>query len=96
MVLDVDEVEPAEHRAVLHDQYVEGADAGVLLGQQRVEPAGEPLEELVAAIGDRGSEVRAVRQLESQHRRGMTGVEPLQLGHEPDPTFVSEKLGGRR
>jgi hypothetical protein len=43
-------------------------------------PVGELVEELVAAVGDRGSEVGAVRQLEGQDRRGMASIQPLQLG----------------
>src|SRR5580765_3691069 len=86
VVLDVDQVEPAEYRAVLGDEHVEGASAGLLLSQQRVVPAGELGEEVVTAVGYRGSEVGAVRQLEGQDRRGMTGMQPLQLGHWPDIT----------
>ncbi|MGI9005291.1 MAG: hypothetical protein ACR2FU_03680 [Streptosporangiaceae bacterium] len=46
-------------------------------------PLGELVEEVVAAVGDRGSEVGAVRQLEGQDRRGMVSMQPLQLGHRP-------------
>ena len=46
-------------------------------------PLGELVEELIAAVGDEGSEVGAVRQLEGQDRRGMVGMQPLQLGHGP-------------
>jgi hypothetical protein len=46
-------------------------------------PVGELVEELVVAIGDRGSEVGAVRQLEGQDRRGMVSPQLLQLGHRP-------------
>ena len=42
---------------------------------------GELVEELVAAVGDRSSEVGAVHQLEGQDRRGMSGMQLLQLGH---------------
>ncbi|MGW7486293.1 VOC family protein [Streptomyces sp. NPDC054786] len=41
------------------------------------------VEEVVAAVGDRGSEVGAVRQLEGQDRRGMTTMQLLQFGHRP-------------
>ena len=44
-------------------------------------PFGELVEELVAAVGDRGREVVAVRQLEGQDGRGMASMQPLQLGH---------------
>jgi hypothetical protein len=54
-----------------------------LLGQHGVVPVGELVEELVAAVGDRGREVGAVRQLERQDRRRVTGIQPLQLGHRP-------------
>jgi hypothetical protein len=83
VVFDVDQIEPAEHRAILGDEHVEGTDAGLLLSQQGVVPAGELVEEVVATVGDRGSEVGAVRQLEGQNRRGMIGMQPLQLGHRP-------------
>jgi len=46
-ILDVDQVEPAEHRAVLGDEYVESTDAGLLLSQQGVVPVGELVEEVV-------------------------------------------------
>src|SRR5258708_1210906 len=42
---------------------------------------GELVEELVAAVGDHGGEVGAIRQLEGQDRRGITGMQALQLGH---------------
>jgi hypothetical protein len=38
---------------------------------------GELVEVLIAAVGDEGGEVRAVRQLECQDRRGMGGMQPL-------------------
>ncbi|MGH1555490.1 hypothetical protein ACRAWF_37740 [Streptomyces sp. L7] len=44
---------------------------------------GEVLEVVVAAVGDGGGEVGAVRQLEGQDRRGVIGAQPLQLGHRP-------------
>ena len=44
---------------------------------------GELVVELVAAVGDRGGEVGAVGQLEGEDRRGMTSMQPLQLGHCP-------------
>ena len=67
-VLDVDQVEPAEYRVVLGDEHVESADAGLLLSQQGVVPVGELVEEVVAAVGDRGSEVGAVRRLKGPWR----------------------------
>jgi hypothetical protein len=80
-VLEVVEVEPAQDRAVLGDEYVEGADAGLLLGQQGTVPLGEPIVELITAVGDRGGEVDAVGQLEGEDRRGMVGSQALQLWH---------------
>lgn len=44
-------------------------------------PGSELLEELVAAVGDRGSEERAVCELEREDRLGVVGSERLQLGH---------------
>ena len=79
--LGKDQVEPAQDRAVLGDEYVEGADAGLLLGQQGTVPLGEPIVELITAIGDRGGEVDAVGQLEGEDRRGMVGSQALQLWH---------------
>jgi hypothetical protein len=73
----------AQDRAILGDEDVEGADAGLLLGQQRAVPLGELVEELIAPVRDRGSEVGAVRQFEGQDRRGMVGSQALQLGHRP-------------
>jgi hypothetical protein len=40
-------------------------------------PAGELVEELIAAVGDRSSEIGAVHQLESQDRRGMASMQLL-------------------
>jgi hypothetical protein len=60
----------------------------LLLGQQGVVPLGELVVELIAPVGDQGSEVRAVRQLEGQHRRGMAGSQALQLGHRPTLPMV--------
>ena len=77
-----EQVEPAKDRAVLVDQHVEGAGAGVVLSQPGAVPVGEVLEEGVTAVGDRGGEVGAVRQFEGQDRRGMAGIQPLQLGHQ--------------
>jgi hypothetical protein len=42
---------------------------------------GELVEELIAAVGDEGGEVGAVGQFEGQDRRGMAGMQPLQLWH---------------
>lgn len=44
---------------------------------------GELVEELIAAVGDEGGEVRAVCQLKGQDRRGMAGMQALQLWHGP-------------
>jgi hypothetical protein len=87
-VLQAVQVEPAQHRAVPGDEHVEGAGTGLLLGQQGVVPLGELVVELIAPVGDQGSEVRAVRQLEGQHRRGMAGSQALQLGHRPTLPMV--------
>jgi len=52
-------------------------------------PVGELVEILVTAIGDRGGEPGAVRQLEGQDRRGMASAQLLQLGHRPNlPIWV--------
>jgi hypothetical protein len=82
-VLDVVQVEPAEHRAIVADEHVVGADAGLPPGQQLVVLLGELVEELIAAVGNESGEVGAVRQFEGQHRRGMVGAQALQLGHRP-------------
>src|SRR5437764_708434 len=68
-VLEVVQVEPAQNRAVIGDEHVEGAAAGLLLGQQGAVPGGELVEELVATVRDRSGEPGAVRQLEGQDRR---------------------------
>jgi drug/metabolite transporter (DMT)-like permease len=81
-----EEVEPAEDRAVLVDEHVVGAAAGLLLGQQGTVPRGELVEEVIAAVGDEGGEVAAVGPLEGQDRLGVAGVQPLQLGHGADST----------
>ncbi len=60
-VLDLVEVEPAQYRTVLVDEHIEGAAAGLLLDQQSAVPLRELIVELVAAVGDRSGEVRAVR-----------------------------------
>src|SRR4029077_17782610 len=81
----------AQNRAVLSDEHVEGADAGLLLSQQGAIPVGELVEELVATVRDRSSEVGAVHQLEGQDRRGMAGTQLLQLGHRPTlPRWCAE------
>ena len=67
-VLGEDQVESAQYRAILGDEHMEGAEAGLLLGQQGAVPLGELVEELIAPVGDRGSEVGAVRQLDGQLR----------------------------
>ena len=43
--------------------------------------SGEPIVELITAVGDRGGEVDAVSQLEGEDRRGMAGSQALQLRH---------------
>jgi len=47
---------------------------------------GEPVEELAAAVGDRGSKIGAVRQLEGQNRRSMASMQPR-------PRFIAEHQG---
>ena len=79
VVLDVDQIEPAQHGAVLTDEHVEGTDASVLLGQQGVVPLGEAVEELVAAVGDRG---REVGRLASSKAR-TCGASPARGGLSP-------------
>ena len=76
-VLGEDQVEPAQDRVILGDKHVEGADAGLLLSQQGAVPLGELVVELIAAVGDKGSEVRAVREFEGQDRLGMASMQPL-------------------
>jgi hypothetical protein len=71
-VVDVDQIDSAEY-----------ATAGFLLGRQGVVPVGEPVEAVVAPLGDRGHEVGAGRPLEGQDHRGMTGMQAPQLGHCP-------------
>jgi hypothetical protein len=56
-VLEVVQIEPAENRAILSDEHVEGTDAGLLLSQRGAVPVGELVEEIVTAVGDRGREV---------------------------------------
>jgi hypothetical protein len=68
-VLEVVQVEPAQNRAVLGDEHVEGADAGLLLSQQGAVPVGELVEELITAVGDRGGEVGAVGQTDPDSAR---------------------------
>jgi hypothetical protein len=62
---------------------VEDAGASLLLGQQDVVPLGEVVVELIAAVGDEGGKLGAVRQFEGQDRRGVVGTQALQLGHRP-------------
>jgi hypothetical protein len=82
-VLETDQVEPAEHGAILADEHVEDAGTSFLLGQQDVELLGEMVEELIAAVGDEGGKVGAVRQFECQDCWSVGGVEALQFGHRP-------------
>jgi hypothetical protein len=58
-----------------------GQTPALLLSQKGAVPLGEVVVELVTAVGVRGREVGAVRQLEGQDRRGMASMQPLQLGH---------------
>ena len=53
----------------------------------------EFVEELVAAVGDKGGKVDAVSQLEGEDRRGVVGAEAPQLGHRSNPP--QELYGGR-
>src|ERR1035441_6008988 len=53
-----DQVEPAEHRAILADEHVENAGASLLLGQQGVVLLGEGAVELIAAAGAKAAEQR--------------------------------------
>jgi hypothetical protein len=88
-VPDAVQVEPAQDRAVVGDEHVVGAAAGFLLGQHGAVPAGELVEVLIAAVGDGGGEVGAVRQLEGQDRLGMVRAKKLQLGHPPNSTQLA-------
>src|SRR5262245_60729811 len=81
-VRDEDEVEPTEDCPVLGDEHVVGAFASLLLRQPRAVPLGELFEELIATIGDRSSEVGAIRGLEVQDRRSVVGTQTLQLRHD--------------
>ena len=58
-------------------EHVVGAGAGLLLGQTGAVLLGELVEVLIAAVGDEGGEIRAVRQLECQDGRGMGDMQPL-------------------
>jgi hypothetical protein len=82
-VLKIEQVEPAQHRAIVADEHMEDTGASVLFGQQGVELLGEVIEELIPPIGDKRGKVTAVRQFEGQDRRGVVGAEALQLGHRP-------------
>jgi hypothetical protein len=81
--LHVVQVEPAQDRAIAVDEHPAGAGAGLLLSQQGPVPVGELGVELVAAVGDRGPEIGAVRQFEGRDRRGVASIQPLQLGPGP-------------
>jgi len=85
------QVEPPQDRAVLGDEHVVGA--GVLLGQHRTVPLGELIEEVVAAIGDGGGEVGAVRPLEREDRGLMARVQGLKLRH--GLTLTPRRASGR-
>ncbi len=60
-VLELIEVEPAQYRTILLNEYIEGTTASFLLGKQGAVPLRELVEELVAAVGDRAGKVRAIR-----------------------------------
>jgi hypothetical protein len=75
------QVESAQDRAVVRNEHVVGADAGVLLSQQDAVLRGELIEKLVAAIGDGGGEVGAVCPLKHEDRGLMAGIQPLQIKH---------------
>jgi threonine aldolase len=80
-VFDLRQVEPAEHRAVVVDEHVAGVTAGRLIGEPFAVQLGEPCEELIAAVGDRGGEECAICQLEVQNRGGVIGAQQLQRRH---------------
>jgi hypothetical protein len=89
-ILEVNQIEPAEHRAVFVDEHVEDAGAALLLREERLVAVGEVVEVVIATVGDRPGEVGPVRPFEGQHRLGMVGAEALQLGHRP--TLLSRPL----
>ena len=76
-VLGEDQVEPAQDRVIPGDEHVEGADAGLLLGEQGAVPLGELVVELITTVGDKGREILTVRELEGQDGRGMASMQPL-------------------
>jgi len=60
--MNIEQVETAEHRPIVVDEYVKNAGSRLLFGQLGVMAICEVLEVLVAAVGDRRGEVRAIRQ----------------------------------
>lgn len=76
-VADEHEVEPTKDGPVVRDEHVAGPVASLLICQQGVVPLGELLEELVATVGDRSSEVGAIRDLEIQDGSAtVSGISP--------------------
>jgi hypothetical protein len=80
-VLDVIQAEPAQDRAILGDEYVEGADAGLLIVKQGAAQLGEPVKVLIPPVRGIGGEVSAICQLEGEDRLGIVGSQALQLWH---------------
>jgi hypothetical protein len=85
---DEDQVEPAQHGAVVADENVVGAGAGRLLGEPGGVLLGELGEVLVAPVRDRCGEVGAIDQLERQDRLRVVGAQALQLRHHLNATQV--------
>jgi hypothetical protein len=81
-VRDEHEVEPTEDNPGLGDEHVVRTVAALLLCQPGVVPLGELFEELITTIGDRSSEVGAIRGLEIQDCRSVVGSQTLQLRHD--------------
>ena len=94
-VADVDEVDPADDRAVVGDQDVEAVGARGLHRQQGVVTSGIVGEELVAPVRDRRGEVLAVDRLELEDGLEVLGRELLQV-HARDATLAGWKPGRPR
>ena len=76
-ILEIAEIEQADHRAVVVDQGMEDAGASLLFGEQPVVSLVEVVEKVVATVRDKAGKVDAVRQFEGPYSWGMAGAKTL-------------------
>jgi hypothetical protein len=76
-IIEIDQIEPADHFAVLADQDVKHARAGLLRNEQFAEELVEVVEEFISTVGDKGGKVGAIRPFERKDRGRMVSPQAL-------------------